>query len=135
MFDINDPATLDQLRCGVLSHLHSLVGFCVDQDRQFVTAAVRAQFGLELQVVSLGDVVMSPVAETWGLIYAPQEWRGKPASVLKTSSEDDRGTLEGFIRGLNYCRQGRGVVSEAADVPAFAERYAVRERPLRGVIV
>ena len=119
MFDINDPAILDDLRGGALAHLHHVVGLCEDQDREFVTAAVHAQFGIELQVISLGAVAPS---NTWGLVYAPQTWRGKPKSVRQRSSEDDRGTLEGFVRGLNYCR--RGEAERPAEVPAFVSRHA-----------
>jgi hypothetical protein len=117
MLDINDPGTLAELRGGVLSHLRHFVGFCVARDREFVTAAVRAQFGVELQVISLGTAAPESV---WGLTYAPQTWRGKSKSVLQQSSENDQGELEGFIRGLNYCRQGADDVAASADVPAFA---------------
>ena len=73
MFDINDSATLNDLRGGVLSHLRALVGFCTSEDRDFVTAAVRRQCGVELQVISLAGAAPASV---WGLLYAPQRWRG-----------------------------------------------------------
>jgi hypothetical protein len=125
MFDINDAHTLEHLRGGVLSHLHTLVGFCAEADRDFVTAAVQRQFGVELQVISLGDAAPASV---WGLMYPPQSWRGKAQTVLQASAEDQRGELVGFVRGLNYCLQGgsRDELAEdaenAGDMPEFARR-------------